>query len=225
MKAYIIHVAKIAASLDSAQVLQQQLADSGIQAELWDGSPGDQAIRKYREANRQCHAWSFKGPQAPLTQEQRQEKTTPGIIGCFDSHYRLWQQCIKDNQDIMIFEDDTRIQRPYQAVEYRDVLIVASSHGKKMGRYMHYLENPQGNARAEPYGQSSMPGAAGYLIKPHAARRLVDEYAESFLPADNAINQYLVTIEIHSHMMGKAEDRAPTHGKSSLIRTRLWDTT
>jgi hypothetical protein len=71
------------------------------------------------------------------------------------------------------------------------------------------------------YGQATMPGNGGYAIKPHAAKVLVDEYKNSFLPADNAINQYLIKIQIHSYMMGRA--RSKHEGNISLIRTDVWD--
>jgi GR25 family glycosyltransferase involved in LPS biosynthesis len=92
-----------------------------------------------------------------------------------------------------------------------------------MRKYWQYLLTPEGEPIAADYFQSSMPGNSGYLIKPHSAKILVEEYKNSFLPADNAINQHLVKIQIHSYMMGKAEDRNPTAGKSSLIRTHFWD--
>lgn len=223
MKAFVIHLSKIPASLNSAQTLQQQLDNFGIKAALFEGSYGNEAIKQYVDQGRLCHAWGIKGPQVLLLEQQRQDMLQPGLVGCFDSHYRLWQMCVDLDEPIMIFEDDTRIIRPWQPVEWKDVLVVASSHAKKMGRYIQYLESPQGEPQAQAYGQSSMPGAAGYCIKPHAARKLTQEFSKSFLPADNAINQHLVSILIHSHMMGRAEDRERTHGKSSLIRTKLWD--
>ena len=47
-------------------------------------------------------------------------------------------------------------------------------------------------------------------------------YKNSFLPADNAINQHVVNIQIHNYMMGKAVPREKTGSKSSLIRTKFW---
>lgn len=224
MKAYIIHLSTVPASVASAQRLQQELNEFGQAAELFEGSRGDQAIVEYQQKNRQCHAWGIKGPDQLFDQDYKKEITTPGIIGCFDSHYRLWQHCADINEPIMIFEDDAHIIRPYYPVEWNDVLSLASSHTKKMGKYMSYLENPtQDPPQAMPYAQSSMPGNAGYAIKPAAAQALVECYQNTFLPADNAINQHVVQIQIHSHMMGYAIERDKTNGKSSLIRTRFWD--
>lgn len=224
MKAYIIHLSRVPASLASAQRLQQELKDFGQDSELFEGSYGDQTLKQYQEINRQCHNWGLKGPDNPLNDEYKAELTTPGVVGCFDSHYRLWQHCVDIQEPVLIFEDDAHVIRPLSPVLWSDVLIVASSHTKKMGRYQQYIDNPtEDPPRAMPYGQSTLPGAAGYALHPAAADKLVKCYRRSFLPADNAVNQYLVRIQIHSHMMGYAIDRDKTDGKSSLIRTRYWD--
>lgn len=224
MKAYIIHLSQVPASLASAQRLQQELQNFDQDAELFEGSYGDKTLGQYQQTNRQCHDWGLKGPEQPLLDTHKQELTTPGIVGCFDSHYRLWQHCVATNETIMIFEDDAHVIRPYFPVLWSDVLILASSHTKKMGRYQQYIDSPSEDPpRAMSYGQSTLPGAAGYALHPHAAEKLVKCYHRTFLPADNAVNQYLVRIQIHSHMMGYAVDRDKTDGKSSLIRTRYWD--
>jgi GR25 family glycosyltransferase involved in LPS biosynthesis len=222
-KSFIIHLSKIESSLDSANVLKKQLENFGIETVLFEGSYGNEVYKEYQQKNRVHHPWSFKGPDLLLDDQWKKESTRPGLIGCFDSHYRLWKHCAKINEPIFIWEDDARVTREFYPVEWKDVLSLACSHQKKMRRYWQYLLEPEGEPRAESYGQASMPGNAGYLIKPHAAKILVGEYKNSFLPADNAINQHLVTIEIHSHMMGQAEERKKTKGKSSLIRTDFWD--
>ena len=223
MKNYIICLSNIPASLNSGLRLQKELADFKIEAELFEGSYGDQALTQYQKNNRHCHPWGFKGPDVLFLDQCKQDRTTPGIIGCFDSHYRLWKLCADSDQPIVIWEDDAHVIRPYYPVEWTDVLVLASSHTKKMEKYKHYLEAPTGDPTAEYYQRSSLPGAAGYAIKPHAAQKLVEFYHQSFLPADNAINQYIVKIQIHNYMMGQAQDRERTHGRSSLIKSTIWN--
>ena len=204
--------------------MQKELLSVGIESELFEGSYGDTALEEYQKTNRQCQNWGIKGPDNKYPDEYRNELTTPGVVGCFDSHYRLWELCVELNEPILIFEDDAHIVRPLIPVEWNEVLSVASSHTKKMGKYIEYLENPNEDPpRAMPYAQSSMPGNAGYAIKPAAAAKLVKHYKRCFLPADNAINQHVVQIQIHSHMVGQAIDRERTEGKASLVRTRLWN--
>lgn len=221
MKTYIICLPQVSSSYQSALEVQKSLFDVGMEAELFEGTYGTTAQVIYKQKNRECHPWGLKGPERPLTQEQRAEMGSPGVIGCFDSHYRLWQHCVDINEPIMIFEDDVIIYRPYNEVEWEDVLSIAFSHAKKMARYKQYLDTPEGRPVAVHYGQSSMPGNGGYAIHPHAAAKLVNEYKNSFLPADNAINQYLVKIQLHSYMVGRA--RTKHEGNISLIRTSHWD--
>ena len=65
-----------------------------------------------------------------------------------------------------------------------------------------------------------MPGCCGYAIKPHAAKKLLDIYNKTFLPADNAINVHHLKLEIHSHVMGIALTKKD--GKKSLTRKGEW---
>lgn len=223
MKSFIIHLSEFEKSLNSANRLKSELESFGIFPELFEGSMGDVTKKQYEIIGRKCHPWTFKGPDILLSEEYKDELFAPGLIGCFDSHYRLWKKCVELNEPILIFEDDAQVIRPFYTVEWEAVLSLVFSHQKKMKKYIHYLESPSGEPSAMPYAQSSMPGNAGYAIKPSAAKILVDTYQNSFLPADNAINQHLVKIEIHNHMMGQAVPRDPLNKKSSFIRTKIWD--
>lgn len=222
MKAFIISLSKIPSSYESAlRVLSDLRLDPNLEVELFEGSYGATLKKEYDARGRTCHPWGLKGPERPFTEQQRQEIGSAGVIGCFDSHFRLWMKCIELDEPIMIVEDDIVFYRPYIPIDWEDVLSVAFSHAKKMARYQTYLDSPEGEPRVIHYGQSSMPGNGAYCIKPHAAKKLVEEYANSFLPADNAINQYLVKIQLHSHMMGRA--RTKHEGNISLIRTMIWN--
>jgi GR25 family glycosyltransferase involved in LPS biosynthesis len=223
MKSFIIHLSKIESSLTSALEVKSALDKFNMDAELFEGSYGSTIKEKYTKDKRSWHPWGFKGRDKPYSDDDRKMLWgIPGEMGCFDSHYRLWQRCIELNEPILIFEDDVELVRPYIPVEWEDVLSVAFSHTKKMPKYQHYLDTPAGDPCAADYGQASMPGNGGYAIKPHAAKILVEEYKNTYLPADNAINQTLVKIQIHNYMMGKA--RSKHEGNISLIRTKIWNT-
>ena len=123
----------------------------------------------------------------------------------------------------MIFEDDIVLTRTYMPVEWDDVLILALGHPSKTEKYRHYLDTPEGDPHAADYYQSSMPGCCGYAIKPHAAKKLLATYSKTYLPADNAINQHHLRIQIHSYVMGIALTKKD--GKVSLTRSKAWRTT
>jgi hypothetical protein len=65
-----------------------------------------------------------------------------------------------------------------------------------------------------------MPGASGYILKPHAAKKLVEEYKNSYLPADLAIHSKICKMAIHSKLMGRSKTMDE---KQSLTRFKGWD--
>ena len=101
-------------------------------------------------------------------------------------------------------------------------MVLALGHPKKTEKYRQYLDSPEGEPAAVGYYQSSMPGNCGYAIKPHAAKQLLKTYKKTYLPADNAINQHHVRIEIHNHVMGIAITK--NEGKKSLTSAKkFWE--
>ena len=218
MKAFIIHLSKIESSLKTALEVKTKLDEYGIDNELFEGSYGHKMKDLFRKQGRKCHLHSFKGPSSCYTEEEKQGLSTPGVMGCFYSHYRLWNKCVELNEPIMIFEDDVLFVRPYYPVEFDEVLITVFGNRKKSDKYWNYFENPQGDPEAKGYWQASMPGTPGYIIKPSAAKKLIDFYdaGPSFLPSDNAIMSMVVKIQVHSHVMGRA--LYGDDGKKSLVR-------
>jgi GR25 family glycosyltransferase involved in LPS biosynthesis len=201
MKSFIIHLSKVKSSLDSALVLQQDLKSFNINAELFEGTYGNEAEELIKKENRSVHPISFKGND--MDERGLLKAMRPGVIGCFYSHYRLWQTCVELDETICIFEDDVKIVRPLIPVEFEDVLIPVLG-ARKNRKYKHYLETPTGAPRAEEYFNSSMPGTPGYMITPLGANKLLKQYQNTFLPSDNAINTTVVKIQIHNYLVGEA---------------------
>lgn len=220
MKNFIICLSKIGPSLETATNLKNQLELYGADAELFEGTYGNDAVKLMEVENRILHPVGIKGPIDP-NDRSSQKASSPGVKGCFYSHYNLWKKCVELNEPIIIWEDDIVLSRPWQQVEWKDILIVALGHPAKSHKYMNYLVEPDGVPLAAEYHQTSMPGCCGYAIKPHAAEKLLKTYKNTYLPADNAINQHHVTIQIHNHAMGIALIKKD--GKKSLTRTTFWN--
>lgn len=220
MKTFIICLSQIDSSFESAKFLKDSLKSYNIEAELFEGTYGHTAVKMMAVENRILHNVGVKGI-IDNSNKNILKMQMPGVKGCFLSHYRLWQKCVELNEPIIIFEDDIEIKREFILIDWQDVLIVALGHPAKSQRYIHFLNNPVGNPSPKYYGQSSMPGTCGYAIKPHAAKKLVDTYRNSFLSSDNCMNKNVVGIEIHSHVMGIA--RTKINGKKSLTKTKMWE--
>jgi glycosyl transferase family 25 len=139
-------------------------------------------------------------------------------MGCFYSHYRLWEKCAELNETIGIFEDDVKVLRPLVPIDFEEVLVVAMG-SRKNEKYLQYIHDPQGECHAAEYRHKSMPGTVGYLIKPEAAKKLLNYYQNTYLSSDNAINRCVVMIQIHSHIMGSVE----LDKKSLTVSTKFWE--
>lgn len=223
MRNYIIYLPQINASKETANNLYNRLTEYKQNVKLYEGTFGPDAIRRQKEENRTLHPWGVKGPpesRKHINLNADEVKESPGVMGCFYSHYDLWKLCFDLKKPIAIWEDDIVLHRNYIPIKWDDILILALGHPKKSPRYMHYLDASKGTPAAQDYYQSSMPGCCGYAIKPHAAKKLLDTYEKTYLPADNAINQYHVKIQIHSHCMGLALTK--DDGKISLTRNNYW---
>jgi glycosyl transferase family 25 len=222
MKNFIIHLPNIPASLETATNLKDKLESFGETVELFEGTDGNTASNQMEVEGRTLHQFGFKGPDFQILTAPKAvaKMSTPGVKGCFYSHYRLWEKCVALDEPVTIWEDDIVLTRPFIKIEWEDILVVALGHPSKSERYMHYLLEPTGDPVAAGYKNASMPGCCGYAIHPHAASKLITTYKHTYLPADNAINQHHVKIQIHNHIMGIALTKKD--GKKSLTRTNFW---
>lgn len=250
MKAFIIHLPDRPHSVAHANAMAEQLTAFGLEPQLFRGIPGDHAVELARKSKKTLYPYGIKNNlinhsklldmispehrenfsneyfsqvyQRKLWSESEIEKASrPGVVGCFYSHYALWQKCMDLKEPIMIFEDDVKFYRGYTPVEWEDVLVL--SLGKSSFRdepWKTYLENPKETAWAISWKNFSMPGASGYAIKPAAAQKLVKFYAPYWYPADNAINQFLCKIQVNTRLMGR--NTLPEEGNISMTKYKDW---
>jgi GR25 family glycosyltransferase involved in LPS biosynthesis len=229
MKAYVISLSKIESSISTAQTVLEKLLEYGFDAELFEGTYGDEALRLFKQEKRVFASYGIKSHidednvqhRNELSKKQTKKFKRPGVLGCFYSHYRLWQKCLELNEPIFIFEDDVIFERGYRPVRWKEVLLVCT--GKEAYKHHHYgklLYEPSGKPFAFPLRNTSMPGAVGYGLTPAGAKKLVEAYKIEMMPADTAMNAHVVTLQCHSHLMGRAA--LETDGKISLTSSSLW---
>lgn len=236
-----------------ANLMLQTLRNWGITTELFEGIDGDKATQLAHRSQRKLYPYSIKNQELSPEQLQKyirpslwqefkeqhywkivQRKrmgenesgklSRPGVIGCFYSHFLLWERCHSLQEPIMIFEDDVKFYRNYQPVGFRGVLILSLGKSSFLNEpYSSYLENPTGLACAQPWPNFSMPGASGYAITPGAALGLLKHYRGYYYPADNAINQFVCDIQIHNYIMGR--NTLPQEGNISMTKSKHWGKT
>lgn len=250
MKAYVIYLPEREHSVVHSAHMINTLQTYGLDAELFQGTPGDQAVRMAAKAQKTLYPYSIKSRvlnEKDVEQFIRPELyaefkkkhhyeiierqlvndkdigklSRPGVIGCFYSHYHLWQRCVELGEPIMIFEDDVKFYRGWHPVEFDGVLILSLGKSSYMSDPQKtYLENPTGVPMARKWRNFSMPGASGNAITPAAAQALCKLYRSYWSPADNAINQFVCSIQISNYLMGR--NTLPEEGNISMTKSKDW---
>jgi GR25 family glycosyltransferase involved in LPS biosynthesis len=126
-----------------------------------------------------------------------------GVLGCFLSHYFLWEECCKVNEPYMIFEHDAYMLRPLpdNVLDLFPDILKLDSLDPYRDTYDAELDAQSGEdtiwslhdrldhgKHIHSKGLYSI-GGYGYIIKPHAAEHLIEKVSvNGFRPADHQIH-------------------------------------
>jgi GR25 family glycosyltransferase involved in LPS biosynthesis len=140
------------------------------------------------------------------------KKGKAGVYGCFLSHYYLWKKCIEDNIPYTILEHDGYFIRPLPPdilTQFDDVLKLdnfdpwsKSYENSTVGDATNNIDvvqyhNPKIKFEEKNQTGNYIRGAYGYIIKPHAAKKLIDWISvNGFVPADCQIGNAIVDIKV-----------------------------
>ncbi|WP_120803869.1 glycosyltransferase family 25 protein [Helicobacter pylori] len=116
-----------------------------------------------------------------------------GELGCYASHYLLWQKCIELNKAICILEDDIIIKE-----RFKESLEFCDKHINELGyiRLMHLEENVA-KQKTLIKGVSQILnfkdgiGTQGYVLAPKAAQKLLKYSAKEWvMPIDCVMDRH-----------------------------------
>jgi glycosyl transferase family 25 len=146
------------------------------------------------------------------------KKQRAGVYGCFLSHYYLWKQCVEDNIPYTILEHDGYFINPMPnnvLDNFTDVLKLdtldpySKNYNEEiessLSNQLTYINYNNPNAKngftklgvSKPGTGNYMRGAYGYIIKPHAAKKIIDWIAiNGFVPADQQLGNDIVDIQV-----------------------------
>ncbi|MGL2358183.1 glycosyltransferase family 25 protein [Helicobacter pylori] len=116
-----------------------------------------------------------------------------GELGCYASHYLLWQKCIELNEAICILEDDIIVKE-----RFKESLEFCYQHINELGyiRLMHLEENVA-KQKTLIKGVSQILnfkdgiGTQGYVLAPKAAQKLLKYSAKKWvMPIDCVMDRH-----------------------------------
>jgi len=204
VKAFVIHLPTLPKEAIQVNGIVEQLLKYGIDAVAFAGVDGTQAQHLVKQNNLQLWPYNVKGSPIDANDVDWGKLSRPGVMGCFLSHYALWEKCVELNEPIMIFEDDVKLYRSWYPVDWDGILILSlGKNSPTRDPWKKYLENPEGQPTALEWRNRSMPGTSGYAVKPNAARQLLNTYRGYWTASDNAINCDVCQIQISNYIMGR----------------------
>jgi len=198
MKTFIIRLKNNTISEKHAAECVEQAATFGITVEYFDAINGLEYHNHLSKLN--IHPrYKFK-------------KGRAGVFGCFLSHYYLWKKCIEENEPFVILEHDGYFIKPLadDILEKFDDVLKLDNLDPYSKEYNNMIINQQesdilittyNNAQSKFLEKNQtgnyMRGAYSYIIKPHAAKKIVDWISQNgFVPADQQLGDAIVRIQV-----------------------------
>jgi glycosyl transferase, family 25 len=162
---------------------------------------------------------------------------TPNELGCFLSHKKAWQECVDKNIPTIVFEDDFCLLPHFEKAIHHLMNETAGWNAVRLqGLSDVPQEKIQGNAEfALVRNIGDAVGATAYLLKPSAAKILIDAACDIYEPLDHflehrqkhhleflAISPYPVDITGVETTIADRPGRSPIRGwhktKRSILR-------
>lgn len=177
-----VMVVNMARSVHRRDQMKAVLSPLGISYEFFDAIDGKAGVHPL-----------FDHVDQRLAEIRRGFILTDGEIGCFASHYLLWELSAKENVAILIFEDDVAINANFQAA-----FAAAAAHIDRLGliRFSGHKEREFTQLEKLADGLDIVRftkgpnGTSCYAVSPYAARKLLAKAAVWFEPVDLHLDRF-----------------------------------
>jgi len=161
--------------------IRQQLESLGINFEFFDAVDGKAETNHglFRNYNYSKRLWLTSG-----------RMPSAGELGCYASHYLLWQKCVDLHEPILIIEDDAQVDE-----QLRKLLTVIAQKVNEYG----FLRLEEATKSCQLFVKEShsnysigfmsenFNGTRSYAIAPQAAEKLLNGSKRWCMPVDNYI--------------------------------------
>tara|TARA_R100001163_G_C5065310_1_gene203220 strand:+ start:1889 stop:2584 length:696 start_codon:yes stop_codon:yes gene_type:complete len=187
-KIIVLQSSEISKSMGAKCIAQAK--QFGIEPQVFNGIHGKDAPLILAQENLRQYKPKMKGGRL-------------GVLGCFLSHYFLWNECVKVNEPYMILEHDAYMLRPLPKKvlkrfpdvlkldsldPYRDTYNADLNAQSEEVRIWSLHERKEHGKYEHTRGLYSI-GGYGYIIKPHAAEHIIHQAKLfGFRPADHQIH-------------------------------------
>lgn len=214
-----IFVISLERSVDRRKRVEEQLNKTNLQWNFLDAVDG------------------YALPQMPLSYQKSKVKRlqgyelTPGEIGCFLSHIKVWEICLKNNTTTLVFEDDFLVGENLEVV-IEDLLSI-SDHWSLVRLSGIYETNHQILKNRPSYGLvknlGEPCGTAAYMIQSAAAKILLENAADIYEPVDHYLEHYskhgLHCLAAKPYPIGLAHTKSTITDRPGRLPVKGWSKT
>lgn len=124
-------------------------------------------------------------------------KMNAGQLGCYASHYLLWEKCIQDNTPMIVIEDDVVIDFDILKKFIKKSITIPERYEcirlfrNMSNRYAETTDLDFGDFVINKYNRGHLR-ATGYYITPSGAKKFLGASSEWFLPVDLYMDRFWV---------------------------------
>lgn len=181
-----IIVINIDEAKDRWEYISKQLSEMGLVAERFDAVNG----------KKQNHPL-FERYDDRLRQKRKGNSLNPGQLGCFASHFLVWQRCLELGEPVIVLEDDVTLvgERLEEFLEVADKLddriecVRLFNNKTKHHKAIPYAAF--GKLAIVKYTKGPM-SAMGYYLTPKGAQKLISNADKWFLAVDMYMDRFWV---------------------------------
>lgn len=181
-----IYIINLASSLDRKENITKQLDNMTLPYTIFS------AIDGRKDPHPLFDMYDDK-----LSQQYRGKSLSKGQLGCYASHFLLWEECVKINAPIIIIEDDALIY----PVPFLDFIKHQKEISKKY-QCVRLFDNKRKNfcfSSQEQFDSLNIckfnkghMSTTGYFITPEAARKLIMHSQRWYMAVDIYMDRFWV---------------------------------
>ena len=187
MKAFIIYLKEVPSTIESALECKNTCREHGLDGWLMEGFTPSRADQFIKEQNLKPY---LPGPKLFEIKWRK-----GGVRGCMISHYHAWKKCIELDQPIVVLEHDSRVVSETYKEDFQDILHL-DGYRWEADPYQDQVPFVEDFTWMRK-GETQLKGTYGYVIKPHAAKRLIQGAHEDGLTAsDMFVKDKYVRIQV-----------------------------
>ena len=187
MKALILYLKEVPRTVESALIAAESCKTFDVEPQLFEGYVPSKANEYIKQKG-----LGFYDPGPKL---YRIKNKKGGVRGCMISHLEMWHEVVRRNETTIIMEHDAQMVRNTWRADFDDILHCDAHRFEEdadAGTEMRVLP-----WKFQRKGEIQFIGTYGYVIKPHAAKRLIEAaYEDGITASDMFIKQRYVNLQL-----------------------------